>query len=53
MLRFSRDGMLDIEAMVPDTITDWVASAFALNTRTGVGIVEEPANVSKANKMHT
>ena len=42
---FSSSGKVDINAEVPDTITEWVATAFALNKDSGLGAVEQPSNV--------
>ena len=45
-LYFSGRGIADISAVVPDTITTWVASAYAMNRQTGLGVAPVPANVS-------
>ncbi|MEW8547424.1 MAG: alpha-2-macroglobulin family protein [Candidatus Thiodiazotropha sp.] len=42
---FSDNGMVEFPEKAPDTITSWVASAFALNRQTGLGVAL-PANVS-------
>ncbi|XP_013387199.1 CD109 antigen-like [Lingula anatina] len=34
-----------ISDTVPDTITSWVASAFAVNPNTGLGVVEQPTKL--------
>jgi hypothetical protein len=33
-------------ATVPDTITDWVATGYALNAESGLGVAPVPANVN-------
>ncbi|XP_071958012.1 CD109 antigen-like [Antedon mediterranea] len=40
------DGMVSIETTVPDTITSWVGSAFALSTSTGFGVVPTTSMVT-------
>ena len=37
--------MAVIETQVPDTITSWVASAFAVNSQTGFGVAPYTASV--------
>ncbi|XP_033743827.1 CD109 antigen-like isoform X3 [Pecten maximus] len=39
------DGHVSIAATVPDTITSWVASAFAVHTQSGLGIAPTSAKV--------
>ncbi|XP_060062599.1 CD109 antigen-like [Ylistrum balloti] len=39
------DGHVTIAATIPDTITSWVASAFAVNTKSGLGIAPTSAKV--------
>jgi CD109 antigen len=41
----SADGMFVYKAKVPDTITSWTASAFAMNDQSGVGVAPHPANL--------
>lgn len=36
---------------VPDTITDWVATGYALNKNSGLGIATESANVGHTLKF--
>jgi hypothetical protein len=36
---------MEITATVPDTITDWITTGFALNRESGIGFVTEPVNV--------
>ena len=36
---------MSVSSTVPDTITSWVASAFAMSTQTGIGVAESPAKV--------
>ena len=45
-LCYSATGEVRIQATVPDTITSWVATAFAINENTGLGIVPRSASVS-------
>ena len=42
---FSETGYVDMTGVVPDSITTWEATAFALNEKTGLGIAEMPSNV--------
>ena len=42
---FSSNGKAIIETTVPDTITTWVATAFAVNKKSGLGVAPTPANV--------
>lgn len=39
------DGRVNITTTVPDTITSWVASAFAVNNRTGLGVAPSTAKL--------
>ncbi|KAL5012796.1 hypothetical protein ScPMuIL_011347 [Solemya velum] len=39
------DGMASIITTVPDTITSWVATAFAMNKQSGLGITRSPVKV--------
>ncbi|KAL5008096.1 hypothetical protein ScPMuIL_013677 [Solemya velum] len=41
----SADGTAIIQETVPDTITSWVASAFAVNNQTGLGITQDSTKV--------
>ncbi|GAB6021255.1 CD109 molecule [Chamberlinius hualienensis] len=41
-----QDGTATIAAVVPDSITSWVISAFAIDTLTGLGVVREPAKLT-------
>ncbi|XP_046542511.1 LOW QUALITY PROTEIN: CD109 antigen-like [Haliotis rubra] len=41
----SADGTAVISTTVPDTITSWVASAFAVNTQSGLGIAPTSAKI--------
>lgn len=41
----SSDGSLKLTKKVPDTITSWIISAFALNPRTGISLTQEPTKV--------
>lgn len=40
------DGKVHIVSTVPDTITSWVASAFALSDRTGLGVAKHSAQLT-------
>ncbi|CAC5407218.1 CD109 [Mytilus coruscus] len=39
------DGTATIRTTAPDTITEWIASAFAVNPRSGLGVAATTANV--------
>ncbi|XP_071786205.1 CD109 antigen-like isoform X2 [Asterias amurensis] len=39
------NGLVSVSTTVPDTITSWVASAFAMSTQTGIGVAESAAKV--------
>ena len=38
-------GQVNITATLPDTITTWVASAFAISKTTGFAVAQTPAKV--------
>ena len=40
------DGQVTLEVTAPDTITSWVASAFAVSSEVGLGVAEDTARVS-------
>ncbi|XP_014676905.1 PREDICTED: CD109 antigen-like [Priapulus caudatus] len=40
------DGIASIHTNVPDTITSWVASAFAMHETQGLGVAEESAKIT-------
>ncbi|XP_060591789.1 CD109 antigen-like isoform X2 [Ruditapes philippinarum] len=42
----SSTGNVVMTATVPDTITDWVATGYALNAESGLGVAPVPANVT-------
>lgn len=42
---FRHDGTATISATAPDTITEWITSAFAVHPRSGLGVATELANV--------
>ncbi|WAQ97873.1 CD109-like protein [Mya arenaria] len=42
---FSSRGEAKMEATIPDTITSWVASAFAVHRKSGLGIVPKTATL--------
>ena len=46
----SSDGKCLIKETVPDTITSWVATAFAVHNESGLGIAPKPANVCIMHK---
>ncbi|XP_022321696.2 CD109 antigen-like isoform X2 [Crassostrea virginica] len=39
------DGQVQISTTVPDTITSWIASAFAINSASGLGIADTTAKI--------
>ena len=41
----SADGQTMLTATMPDTITSWVLSAFAINADVGLGVASERAKV--------
>ncbi|KAL5016374.1 hypothetical protein ScPMuIL_005963 [Solemya velum] len=41
----SADGTASIQTTIPDTITSWVATAFAVNSQTGLGITQDSVSV--------
>ena len=43
---YRADGRATINTTVPDTITSWVASAFAVNSQTGLGVSPTSAKVT-------
>ncbi|KAH3723815.1 hypothetical protein DPMN_049609 [Dreissena polymorpha] len=43
---FRSGGVVNFDETVPDTITSWVATAFAVHPQTGLGISEQSAQVS-------
>jgi len=43
------DGRAQISTTVPDTITSWIASAFAVNSISGLGVADSPAKVGVYN----
>ena len=45
---FSTDGQTVMTAQIPDTITSWVLSAFAVSSETGLGVAAERAEVNIA-----
>ena len=49
---FSENGSVDMSGIVPDSITTWEATAFALNEETGLGIAEVPSNVKSCFITH-
>ena len=47
----SADGQSTLTATIPDTITSWVLSAFAINPDVGLGVTPESAKVG-IERMH-
>lgn len=45
----SSNGVSTLGVVVPDTITQWIASSYAINPLTGLGISLEKANVSNCD----
>ena len=45
MLMFRPSGVAEFEDIVPDTITSWVATAFAVHPESGFGLSESSATV--------
>jgi len=42
------DGRVTMQVTAPDTITSWVASAFALSSDVGLGVASDTKSVSAA-----
>ncbi|KAJ8297468.1 hypothetical protein KUTeg_023999 [Tegillarca granosa] len=42
---YSADGRVQISTTVPDTITSWVASAFAVHSQSGLGVAPTTAKI--------
>ncbi|XP_015784901.1 CD109 antigen isoform X1 [Tetranychus urticae] len=40
------DGLATFSSNIPDTITSWSVTAFAVDKRTGLGVVEKPTKVT-------
>ena len=47
ILCFRANGQVTINTTIPDTITSWVASAFAVNSQTGLGVAPSTAKVKR------
>ncbi|VDI14360.1 Hypothetical predicted protein [Mytilus galloprovincialis] len=45
------DGKATIITTAPDTITEWIASAFAVNPRSGLGVAANTANLTTFQKF--
>ena len=43
---------MTISTVIPDTITSWIASAFAVNSVSGLGVASSNAKASKERKLH-
>ncbi|XP_021365550.1 CD109 antigen-like isoform X1 [Mizuhopecten yessoensis] len=44
-VQLGQTGQTELTATVPDTITSWVATAFAVNKDTGLGLSPSPSNL--------
>lgn len=44
-LYLSRNGVASLKSLVPDTITQWIATSFVVNPQSGLGVAAESANV--------
>ena len=44
-LYYSSTGYAELPEIAPDTITSWVATAFAVHEHAGLGLSEAPAQV--------
>lgn len=42
---YRNDGKMTVSKKIPDTITSWIISAFAMDPITGLGIAPETAKV--------
>ncbi|XP_063427336.1 C3 and PZP-like alpha-2-macroglobulin domain-containing protein 8 [Mytilus trossulus] len=40
-----RNGVASLKSLVPDTITQWIATSFVVNPQSGLGVAAESANV--------
>lgn len=47
-----KDGKATLKTEVPDTITSWVISAFAMDGETGLGLVDNTKKVSRYVCFH-
>lgn len=43
---FSSEGKVSLQVKVPDTITSWVTTAFAVHEESGIGVTEDAAQVN-------
>lgn len=53
VLLCSVDGSVSLQTRAPDTITSWVASAFAISPTAGIGVAPENAKVYSYNMQYT
>ncbi|CAC5405668.1 CD109 [Mytilus coruscus] len=42
----NRNGVASLKSLVPDTITQWIATSFVVNPQSGLGVATEPANIT-------
>jgi len=47
ILLYRMNGNTQMQVTAPDTITSWVATAFAVSPQYGLGLAPGPANVRK------
>ena len=47
----SSSGYADVPETAPDTITSWIATAFAVHDSAGLGLTESPAQVLVSSKL--
>ncbi|VDI72534.1 Hypothetical predicted protein [Mytilus galloprovincialis] len=41
----NRKGVASVTSEIPDTITQWIATSFVVNPRTGLGVAADPAKI--------
>ncbi|CAG2193401.1 CD109 [Mytilus edulis] len=41
----NRNGVASLKSLVPDTITQWIATSFVVNPQSGLGVAAESANI--------
>ncbi|XP_052104443.1 CD109 antigen-like isoform X2 [Mytilus californianus] len=47
----NRKGVASVTSLVPDTITQWIATSFAVNPRTGLGVAANPAKITNFQRF--
>ncbi|CAC5405666.1 CD109 [Mytilus coruscus] len=47
----NRKGVASVTSLVPDTITQWIATSFAVNPRTGLGVASYPAKITNFQRF--